>query len=1573
MSKQKNKNSLLSGHARTTPASLAREELLAMKFVMDKPPLPIYPLGDKLPQTYPDFFPWDEPDLKNDKLNNSNYLNKGYFENPLVSNEYYSARNLIQETLFSSSSNCTKLLNELSLNLTNSFRTRNHDINRISHSSSTFKLPPRVTLTALKREAWLKDLANADIPLLRLCTKIPHGIRNKVLLECMCNLNVPISRAIWFTKCVLYSEQLLMKKKLQLKVSPAKLSTAIEIMESRWSLEWTLHVADYLLKFSREMDSISTVEQKNHFMQKLNYLLLLIKTLYVECLVDKTTFLSAVINFLREDQPFLLDDLPLLLELSRTDSEENDTSVEMLISKLAPLNYGQTLFGLTFIKIFWADILKEYFLCKSTNEALLLNFFLIEKISAEDLQNSHRVKENPIGVPLDLKQNILRLISTSITSMFKHNSNVFIVPDFWILIGEVLFRILMSDKSLSDQRENIESTLKLISYRNESLMLNMKYSFKGKNSLSMTHGVKALRKNSFLLPALQSGRLQNLAHQPVESDFTCFSDSKEDILCFINCLDRNKLNRFLTDSLMPKRPSEKGYNHWKVRLKAAIYWCVTVFRDLDSLSVRILTFCNFLERRVLHQVKGRGSSLLKAELENEILESIFSIPCENSGPIHMRNLYILINELYQLKVITISAYLRKIIACGIFYVSPEAPQELERYLNDSLISFHISILQNLPVLNNKQCDHILKKWTTGGSNFTANFNRGTELVQKHVLDGITNNNFGSNYNSFLAEIDKLEMGVKFLVVNWLTSQIKTTISKSPKLIHLSPLTIANIYRFYETTDNLAVFFKILVKFILKNEDKVIIFYLETLYYICKLLVSHFSLIKLIAGQTYESSSAASELFKLVLLCYKDILSRETDMYRFQEIWAFISKSTEKQPSTRWKLPGDSGLRGLLFNKETAESPLSIQTPASRRKDFYSPEEFHADLESFLTGKTAFLTELEIQDCFSEILLSLEIMVAMADTLNDPENAILHLLNAWFSQTSHDENKDLSFYKLIEQNRKRVKLSMGAEFYSAISSFVQTRPDQNCNLKKVATFIRKLLSFELFLIMDLLTMVGDFASKNHQDFWKSLVSDLLFRKQDKTSISSQALMYDVLLSEYKSSHMQHLLGYAIVDLKELNDNDLSQAEQQLHAVMNNLILNPRVSLEMLMRELSTSTLLLVCNHLARESKPVTDILQLGNAVQLPNEFCLPVWQLMLNVLTTKKQLSKEELGSTALQIISRSKFLFGLNNSFFGELFDLLNWESRLNLFYYFEISFFEHCHFIPEEDAMESNNRQLVLLRLPSSPLGMLSIIKDLFKKFSCPLVDKIETLQLFLRHISQFASKLVTFLGLEYVKGLDDESIYNTVSIFLRLLIIHNSSLADQVGRSDYIELEFFQNLVALFNSEYLSNGHEKLHILLYDLLLMMKSSLTQILSVIPNESLLETLPETSLNGSDMEHRRSYDRAAASTIMTILGSLNFPEPSTGIVTLPKYLEDDCIVTLDDDELNYTGDICVVNNKKLEMASSMREPLHITSPFDVPKENPKKIFSMKSVALIENPTPGINNGCFNLALFDAYTTEENPL
>lgn len=149
-------------------------------------------------------------------------------------------------------------------------------------STSNFRPPPRVTLTEAKRKAWLADLASADVPLRRLSRTIPQGIRGQSLLDqCLSNL-IPISRALWFIKCVGANEIRTLKRK-----GPGGAVTGGS--EIKWLKEWTYFVAQFLeslLQLSKDLDWKKNVQ----------YAFGLVSQLYLENLVDRDSFLDWILK-----------------------------------------------------------------------------------------------------------------------------------------------------------------------------------------------------------------------------------------------------------------------------------------------------------------------------------------------------------------------------------------------------------------------------------------------------------------------------------------------------------------------------------------------------------------------------------------------------------------------------------------------------------------------------------------------------------------------------------------------------------------------------------------------------------------------------------------------------------------------------------------------------------------------------------------------------------------------------------------------------------------------------------------------------------------------------------------------------------------------------------------------------------------------------------------------------------------------------------------------------------------------------------------------------------------------------
>ncbi|KAK5626880.1 hypothetical protein RRF57_002595 [Xylaria bambusicola] len=171
-------------------------------------------------------------------------------------------------------------LHALSTILTGVLNQRRH-IGQIS-SPSTFKPPPRVTLTDTKREVWLKDLANPTIPLRRLSRTIPHGIRGRVLLDQCLNKNVPTDRAVWLAKCVGANEIRAFKRK-------GVSNTFVMGGEVKWIRDWTLCVEQFL-------EAVISAFTEEDWKAKVTYAIRLATHLYAEHLLDRDHYIEWLIS-----------------------------------------------------------------------------------------------------------------------------------------------------------------------------------------------------------------------------------------------------------------------------------------------------------------------------------------------------------------------------------------------------------------------------------------------------------------------------------------------------------------------------------------------------------------------------------------------------------------------------------------------------------------------------------------------------------------------------------------------------------------------------------------------------------------------------------------------------------------------------------------------------------------------------------------------------------------------------------------------------------------------------------------------------------------------------------------------------------------------------------------------------------------------------------------------------------------------------------------------------------------------------------------------------------------------------
>lgn len=180
---------------------------------------------------FADFYPWSgghPEDQFSDTIIRHGFFDKG---NGQASQESTSARTLLPALKHKSG------LHTLSTIFTTILNQRRHS-GQIT-SASTFKPPPRVTLTDTKREFWLKDLANPSMSLRRLSRTIPHGIRGRVLLDQCLNKNVPTDRAVWLAKCVGANEIRAFKRK-------GVNGTFVMGGETKWIRDWTVNVEQFV-------------------------------------------------------------------------------------------------------------------------------------------------------------------------------------------------------------------------------------------------------------------------------------------------------------------------------------------------------------------------------------------------------------------------------------------------------------------------------------------------------------------------------------------------------------------------------------------------------------------------------------------------------------------------------------------------------------------------------------------------------------------------------------------------------------------------------------------------------------------------------------------------------------------------------------------------------------------------------------------------------------------------------------------------------------------------------------------------------------------------------------------------------------------------------------------------------------------------------------------------------------------------------------------------------------------------------------------------------------------------------
>ncbi|QSZ31014.1 hypothetical protein DSL72_000575 [Monilinia vaccinii-corymbosi] len=228
------------------------------------------------PNGHADFFPWNG-NHPEDQFSD-HVIRQGFFDKSHMSqNETGSAKASIYPSLKHKSG-----LHTLS-SLFSSILAQRRAHGNIT-ANSTFKPPPRVTVTDTKREIWLKDLANPTISLRRLSRSIPHGIRGRVLLEHSLNKNIPIERAVWLAKCIGANELRSFKRK--------GASGAFAMGgEAKW-------VRDFTVCVEQVLENIVGSCGKNDFRRRIYYAIRLAAHFHAESLIDREHYIDWILSSL---------------------------------------------------------------------------------------------------------------------------------------------------------------------------------------------------------------------------------------------------------------------------------------------------------------------------------------------------------------------------------------------------------------------------------------------------------------------------------------------------------------------------------------------------------------------------------------------------------------------------------------------------------------------------------------------------------------------------------------------------------------------------------------------------------------------------------------------------------------------------------------------------------------------------------------------------------------------------------------------------------------------------------------------------------------------------------------------------------------------------------------------------------------------------------------------------------------------------------------------------------------------------------------------------------------------------
>lgn len=289
-----------------------------------------------------------------------------------------------------------------------------------------FRPPPRVTLTDQKRETWLRDLATESVPLRRLSRTIPHGIRNRALLEQCLAKEIPVHRAVWFAKCVGANELRGLKRKQSVG------------SELKWVHDWTEEVIHFLEQIFSKFVSESTSPN-------LNYACTIAMQLFQEDLLDTRLFLDWCVNYFANCPPTAIPVALILLRMLHASLFKTKLTSKLALSLVSRYD--------TLRKLSISFNSRPPVTTTNDNKPLMTSTITNTTDEESSLSDRQRAVENLMEKISDLTLNLLI-----------ECPDAFIQPQNWTILRSTL--AIMTQK-----HPNHERAVSLVASRNEPLVI----------------------------------------------------------------------------------------------------------------------------------------------------------------------------------------------------------------------------------------------------------------------------------------------------------------------------------------------------------------------------------------------------------------------------------------------------------------------------------------------------------------------------------------------------------------------------------------------------------------------------------------------------------------------------------------------------------------------------------------------------------------------------------------------------------------------------------------------------------------------------------------------------------------------------------------------------------------------------------------------------------------------------------------------------------------------------------------------------------------------------------------------